>query len=74
MLHQKNIPAISVEGRGLPLEHSRMDSKRTNFSPLLLPFHKMKEQFIGRHGEGAENTKKYREIDVTSKTPAKQKQ
>ena len=48
-----------------------MGSKRKNFSTLPLPLRKKKAPFIGRHGEGAENARKYREIDVTSKTPVK---
>ena len=55
--------------RGLPLEPSKMGSKRRKFSPLPLALRKKKANFIGRHGEGAENARKYREIDVTSKTP-----
>ena len=44
-----------------------MGSKRKHFSPL----RKKKALFIGRHGEGAENAKKYSKIDVTGKTPVK---
>ena len=51
--------------KGLPLEPSKMGSKRKKFSPLPLPLRKKKTHFIGRHGKGAENARKYKEIDVT---------
>ena len=43
-----------------------MVSKRKNVSPLPLTLRK-------RHGEGAENARKYKKIDVTGKAPVKTK-
>ena len=54
-------PLVSRE-RCLPLEPSKMGSKRKKISPLPLPLRKKKALFIGRHGEGAENARKYREM------------
>ena len=50
--------------RGISLEPTKPGSKRKSFSSFTLPLRKKKDRNIGRHGEAAQLSKKYRNVKV----------
>ena len=49
---------------GISLEPTKVGSKRKSFSSFALPLRKKKDRNIGRHGETAQLSKKYRNVKV----------
>ena len=70
VLHQRNTSAISAKERSAIRTFKDRFTKE-EFSLLSLPVRKKEKYFIGGHEEGAENARKYKKIDVTSKTRVK---
>ena len=71
VLYQKHTLAISVKGKRSDIRTFKNGLKKEKFFPFTVSLPKKTAYFIGRHGKGAENPKKFRKIDVTSKTPIK---
>ena len=55
--------AVPKESR-ISLEPTKAGSKRKSFSSFTLPLRKKKDRNIGRHGEAAQLSKKYRNVKV----------
>ena len=53
--------AVSKES-GISLEPTKAGYKRKSFSSFALPLRKKKDRNIGRHGEAAQLSKKYRTV------------
>ena len=58
------LQGVTPKENGISLEPTKVGSKRKSFSSFTLQLRKKKDRNIGRHGEAAQLSKKYRNVKV----------
>ena len=54
----------TLKESGISLEQTKAGSKQKSFSLFALPLRKKRDRNIGRHGEAAQLSKKYKDVKV----------